>query len=279
MRNILWALAAAAGLLLQGCGGTNGSSAGDKDTLVLKVISYNIRVGAGPAERLKGDALRQNLTDIGQYLALQEPDFVLLQEVDNGAQRSERLDEAALLAEQLGFHHYFSSALTFDSGGDYGTAILSRWPLSDTQTIKLYQEGDSEQRVLSHVVADAPGGPILVLNAHLGLTETQRTRQLEEVAAHVTQYLGEMPIIFGGDLNALPREQSLASVRYLLNDAYNAQEPLRAKERFTFPALEPDRTIDYLFLSPGFQVMQTRVLPATLSDHRALATLVRLERD
>ena len=63
-----------------------------------------------------------------------DADIVGLQEIDMGTNRVGGLDTVAALTAATGLTHaLFVPAMDYD-GGQYGTAILSRYPLSDTQT-------------------------------------------------------------------------------------------------------------------------------------------------
>jgi endonuclease/exonuclease/phosphatase family metal-dependent hydrolase len=256
-------------LLLSACdGGAGLQENGDRDRNSLKVICYNVRVGAGPhPERLTGAGLRENLAALVEFLRKHDPDVVLLQEIDQGTRRSGDTMQAELLAAELGYFHYFAKAMDYD-GGAYGTAMLSRWPLRETQTIRLYHEGGTEQRTLSAAVLQSPGGAILLLNTHLGLTPAQRARQTAEIAAFVEKNLRRMPIVLAGDFNATPEADEMRPIYALLRDAGAPDNRLVPPgDRSTSPALSPSRTIDYIFVSPEIQVLETRVIQVLLSDH------------
>ncbi len=75
------------------------------------------------------------------------PDIVALQEVDKGTARSGAIDEAKLLAEKTGLQYQFYKAIDHD-GGEYGLAILSRYPLKATKLVPLPQQIKAENRIL-----------------------------------------------------------------------------------------------------------------------------------
>lgn len=262
-------------------------------TVPLRVMSYNILVGLGPVPSWQtgGTDPTENLHRIADYIADEGGDIVLLQEVDSGNARTRGVDVAGVLGERLGFHHVFAPAYVNDAGGMYGIALLSRWPIIEHRVVELFKpdyslshphlpDYFSEQRVALLARIDTPRGDLNVINTHLGLTEEQRLMQLRQIAELIVETNEEGPVIFGGDLNAEPDAMEILPVRRLLRDCYHGFPDgrgmpgnMRIAERFTFPYDEPDRCIDYLFVSADdFDVSRTVVPDVRLSDHRPVVS-------
>src|SRR5215510_6223522 len=87
----------------------------------LRVMTYNIHVGVGMDKKL-------DLQRIAAVINRERPDLVGLQEVDRGVKRTEGKDEIAELAALTKMHYAFAHNLDFQ-GGQYGVAILSRFPI------------------------------------------------------------------------------------------------------------------------------------------------------
>jgi endonuclease/exonuclease/phosphatase family metal-dependent hydrolase len=248
----------------------------------LTVLAYNIRVGAGDAVTKPAPPHDETLAAIAAEITACGADIVLLQEVDRGVKRSGGTDQAAFLGERTGMHHAFGEALPLQDGG-YGVAILSRWPLEDVQVLRLpfidyAARGEdvpgyySEPRVALFARTVTPLGPMVVASTHLGLTEEQRRLQTAHIAAHIATIDPGVPVLLGGDFNALPRSPELLPVRSTLADAYAVLGG--SPPPHTFPSHDPDRTIDYLFLRGPAAWRSVSVPEWRLSDHRAvLATL------
>jgi endonuclease/exonuclease/phosphatase family metal-dependent hydrolase len=99
----------------------------------VKVITYNIHHGNPPAEKGKID-----LDAIAEVISNSKADFALLQEVENGTTRSFGQNQAKELSQKSGLKYYlFFKAIDF-AGGDYGIAILSRFPADSSKSIRLY---------------------------------------------------------------------------------------------------------------------------------------------
>jgi endonuclease/exonuclease/phosphatase family metal-dependent hydrolase len=209
-------------------------------------------------------------------------------------ERTGSIDEAAILAEQLGMHHAFAPAIPLQ-GGEYGIAILSRMPIASPESVALpftdYSRRlpnlpgyFSEPRVAQIVRVASGELELSVINTHLGLTRDQRMDQLEEVADLIHDALVDGRVIFGGDLNAEPDALELVPVRRLLDDCYHGLEgedglrhDIPIRDRLTHPSDEPNKCIDYLFISRwAIDVLSTEVLETTASDHRPVVTRLSL---
>ena len=87
----------------------------------LRVVTYNIHHSRGVDGRVDTARIAALLGRIGA-------DVVGLQEVDRGVRRTQGRDLARELATQLGMHFAFGKNLDYQ-GGDYGNALLSRFPI------------------------------------------------------------------------------------------------------------------------------------------------------
>lgn len=240
------------------------------------VLVYNIRAG-------KDLAGAENLPRVAELVRGTGADLVLLQEVDRNTQRSGPADQPAVLARLTGYSVAFGRTIGFQ-GGDYGVALLSRWPIRRDTLIPLLVTAppgrtteNREQRGVLVAVVDAPGGPLAVLNTHLDHTGDDVWR-MQEIATvlQVSRTAVEpgMPVLIGGDLNARPE----SAVHEQLRGAgfRDAWEGCGAGDAMTFPASAPDRRIDYLYANGGTRCESARVLAGDASDHRPLVFRLRL---
>ncbi|MFW6205972.1 MAG: endonuclease/exonuclease/phosphatase family protein, partial [Gemmatimonadota bacterium] len=107
------------------------------------------------------------------------PDILCLQEV---LQNPELPNQAATLAERLGYHHYFASWDSAGSAKRYGNAILTRAPVIDSGFRLLDPQED--YRVVARVRVDPGTGPVDVYCTHLHHTQERpdmRRAQIEGV--------------------------------------------------------------------------------------------------
>ena len=78
----------------------------------------------------------KNLRLIAGKIRESGADVVALQEVDRGAERSKGVDMPDRLSEMSGLHHHYFIKIRDFEGGEYGTAILSRFPIHEAATLQ-----------------------------------------------------------------------------------------------------------------------------------------------
>ena len=89
------------------------------------------------------------------------------------AVRSGNVDQAHRLSQLTGMASLFRSAIAFPSGGFYGVALLSRFPIISSS--KLLLTSGSEQRILATVdVEIADGWLVPIAVTHMGLGAIER---------------------------------------------------------------------------------------------------------
>ncbi|MCH8921706.1 MAG: hypothetical protein IIA67_01005 [Planctomycetes bacterium] len=97
----------------------------------IRLLSYNIHKGIGGRDR------RYRLERIVAATEREEPDLILLQEVDRHVRRSRFDDQPRLLREQLGaVADCYQLNVHLKTGG-YGNLLLSRWPLAEQHQLSL----------------------------------------------------------------------------------------------------------------------------------------------
>lgn len=258
--------------LLSACAGIGAGARGREVT----VLVYNIHAGLDTARQ-------NNLERVAELVRTTGADLVLLQEVDRNTQRSGPTDQPAVLARLTGYSMAFGRAISFQ-GGDYGVALLSRWaiqrdtliPLTVTAPPGRTAEGREQRGVLVATIR-APGGPIAVLNTHLDASgeDVWRVQEIAGVLqAATTLRRRGVPLLIGGDLNALPESPIHQELRAAgFRDAW---PECGTGDGFTFPATTPSRRIDYLYLTGEASCVSAEVIPSGASDHRPLLVRVRL---
>ena len=258
--------------------------------LRLKVMTYNIRIGAGGGE-WPTDPRRINLEPVARVIEQQAPDLVGVQEVDQFRSRSAGMDQPKWLSERLGMQVAFVPAYTVPVAGAhderYGVALLARQPIPAPDRLPLYKPDYrkshpqypgyySEQRVLLIAPVRVGAWQIHLFVTHLGLTSDQRQRQVKDIVDAAARIPG--PKILMGDFNAEPTEPAMTQLRASFQDAL-AAVGATAEERKSFPAgLHPKGAIDYIFVSTDFRILKAQVLrDATVaSDHNPVLAELEL---
>ncbi len=240
----------------------------------LRVLVYNLHAG-------KDAAGEGNLERVAGLIRETGADLVLLQEVDRGTRRSGGVDQLAELERRTGLAGAFGKTLGYQ-GGDYGIAVLSRWPVARDTLIRLPVEpaqaragGSREPRGVLRVRVDAPSGRLEVLNTHLDASQDGAHRRQEvETVLRVAEELraGEGDVLIGGDLNAEPGSPTVG--RLTGAGWVDGWRACGEGDGRTYPTDEPMKRIDYLFLEPGGSCAAARVLATGASDHRPLLVVV-----
>lgn len=228
----------------------------------LTVLSYNIKRGLG----------NDGITDITRSAGLIDrlrPDFVALQELDQGVQRSGRVDQMAELGRLTGMHARFADFMPYQ-GGEYGIGVLSRFPILESRSHPL--PPGPEPRVALDVRVQLPDGSQLIFcSVHFYNTEAERLAQARAV---IEIYSHEpLPVILSGDFNSTPDDPVMQLVREHWTEAE------KGNDAFTFSATEPVEEIDYVLYRPAASFSPTRVQvidEPLISDHRPV--FVELER-
>jgi endonuclease/exonuclease/phosphatase family metal-dependent hydrolase len=229
---------------------------------ILRVMTYNIHHGEG----LDG---KVDLERIARLILAARADIVALQEVDRGVRRTAGRDLPAELAQLTGLTGVFSNNFSFQ-GGEYGNAVLTRFPVLHT-TNSLYQMlRPNEQRGLLQLTLDVHGRKLVFLNTHIDYRpdDSERWLNVQEIKALTGGYAG-LPVILCGDFNTTPESRIYRELRTTFADAWQLAG---SAEGFTFPAHVPDRRIDYVWVSRTdlLRPIRTEVPASDASDHRPL---------
>ncbi|TWT74256.1 endonuclease/exonuclease/phosphatase family protein [Allorhodopirellula solitaria] len=224
-----------------------------------RVVSYNIKHGLGNDGKL-------DLARTAEVIRKLQPDLVALQEVDRGTQRSEGVDQPADLAKRLGMQSAFGAFMDYD-GGQYGLAVLSRYPIVKTDVVRLPQ--GNEPRVALAVEVELPNGDALtVVDVHFDWVKDDSFRLSQ--AQKLSEYLDSLTTsyVLMGDFNDRPQS---ATVQLFRDRALEAQKP--ADDHLTFSSNKPSIEIDFIFAAPKskwkFENVDVIDEPVA-SDHRPI---------
>lgn len=226
----------------------------------IKVVTYNIHRGINKSNKLDLDGVTEVIMDIGA-------DIVALQEVERFSIRTGFKDQIGYIAEKLSMNYAYGKSINI-LNGQYGNAILTRYPIEEYEVKQLYSEG--ETRTLLRVVLSINGSRIQVYNTHLGLNSSEREKQIREIidiTANADNY------ILAGDFNSAV--DKLDAVTGKLKDA--ALYDVNKYRIPTFDNGDITERIDYIFLSEKFKIAGYEVLKSDASDHYPVTVVVKLE--
>ena len=211
--------------------------------------------------------LAERMAVVEEGLRDYQPDVVGLQEVREIP--GQLPNQAATLAQAMGFQHVFATATPF-GGGNEGLAILSRFPIAEHEVLELPHAEPNERRILLSARIENGSGGAWIHTTHLNYRLThglQREEQVRAIEGRLSVRTSDAPQILMGDFNARPDADEIRFLRGLttldgrrayFQDAWQRlhpdeigwtwarANPYTAKLAF----LEPDRRLDYIFVTP-----------------------------
>lgn len=211
----------------------------------LNIGSFNI---AG------GREVNKDLRVLADDILEQELDIVGLQEVDYNASRSDYVDFMKELSTYTGYKYYqFYEAIDFtemfdDHTGSYGIGILSKYPITSYENIKLTETDKAawiEGRTLGHAVIDVNGTEINFFTTHLTIrSDSIRATEFQTLNEKLNTYKN---VILTGDFNNDTLDEFDAITN--LEKVNNIDNPFE-----TYP--ENHRYIDNVIYSSEFSLVE-----------------------
>jgi endonuclease/exonuclease/phosphatase family metal-dependent hydrolase len=225
---------------------------------MLRVMTYNIHVGVGMDKKL-------DLPRIADVINAQHPDLVGLQEVDRGVQRTQRVDEIVDLAKLTRMDYAFAFNLRYQ-GGQYGVAILSRFPIRATDHRLFQNTREAERRGVIRAEVSIHGSLVNFVTTHLDYQyDDGRLFEAQQLLSALKDVKGTLVVV--GDFNDIPAGRAYQLVRYQFGDAWI--ESRGTEEGFSYPADKPAKRIDYIFFRSTDRVRTKRawIVNTQASDH------------
>lgn len=208
----------------------------------LKVMTWNVQYlagkryvfwndqAAGTDEAPTADDMAFSLDEVARVIRDEQPDIVLLQELDDGAKASDYQNQLKLLQERVA-DLYPCSAHAFDWKADFipdphifgsvgrQLATLSRYEIEHAERLQLpvsevnliSRQFKPKNALLLTYLPLSDGGQMAVLNTHLDRA-TQPDETLQAQVSAVAKVLDKFesrgtPWLIGGDFNLLPLGQ------------------------------------------------------------------------
>jgi endonuclease/exonuclease/phosphatase family metal-dependent hydrolase len=233
----------------------------------LRVMTYNIHVGVGMDKKL-------DLKRIADVITREHPDLVGLQEVDRGVARTQRKDEIVELAKLTRMEYAFAYNLAYQ-GGQYGVAVLSRFPIMAIDHRRYGNTREKERRGMIRVEVNAHGRTINFVNTHLDYQyEDGRVFEAKQLLEALNGIKG--PLIVVGDFNDLPGDEAHQIMISMFRDAW--VESGATGDGLSYPADKPAKRIDYIFYRAGDRIRATRAwtINSLASDHLPVVADLRM---
>lgn len=265
----------------------------------LHVMTYNIASGRyykNDADITPDGGAPTDLSQCAGVIRRVSPDLCGINEINNylpSYVEAHKLtgtepDQACYLSRETGLsHHFFGRATGWTHRGDYGNAVISKYPILETEIIPipLPQYKDEargyEPRSISKVKLDIADG-ITLLQVHIGLSVTEAQNAIVTLCDVIDKTDG--PIILMGDFNIRPNNFLLDRIRQRLTEALPKGEGyVHSFPSWTDDAQLPERVkyypfckIDYIFASHHFKILDCEVLKDRVSDHLPMTAVLEL---
>ena len=230
------------------------TTASAKKDITLNIATFNIHNGAD---------VNYEYPVLANDLKLHKLDIVGLQEVDMNTERNGKQDTMKILSERTGMAHYvFAPAMDY-KGGEYGIAVLSKYPILSHEVVNLpLADGETEPRIMLHTVIDVEGYHLDFFVAH----GSQKRAQDQLIKA--SEYTSKCDaFIYLGDYNTRHFEYfDVFKNAYTVNNADN----------YIITTVSGDAPFDNIVLSDIFIAKNVTAVNTGHSDHKMLKAEVTI---
>jgi endonuclease/exonuclease/phosphatase family metal-dependent hydrolase len=221
----------------------------------LRVMSFNIQSAAHGVDQVAG------------LIKEEAPDVVALQEVDLGTTRAKGTDQTEAIAAVAGFPHHLFFKATRLLGGEYGIALLSRYPIRYSRQLALPTPPGVEPRTVAQVILDVNGSEVSVYLTHLSnLARRSELRLIQ--ASFIARMMQDdhRPKMLLGDFNDEPDAPALLLLKHKLTDVL-ATRGHGSEVTYPMPLFLSDIRLDYVMSSSELSPKDAFVVRKVASDH------------
>ena len=173
------------------------------DTFELRVKADFARIRIATFNIHNGLDVDYNFKTIARDILQSGASVVALQEIDQMTSRNQYQDTMQLLSEYTGFPYYsYFATVPNMQGGQYGIAVLSKYPINSFEGEWLPRNGNAEQRAALKTVINIGGASLSFISTHCdgGIIEKELATIRQMLSA------GELYAI-GGDFNSQDYQQ------------------------------------------------------------------------
>jgi endonuclease/exonuclease/phosphatase family metal-dependent hydrolase len=198
-------------------------------------------------------------------------------------------------------HYDFGQSLTGSRSVNYFARLLNE---AKGYSFAEIRAGQSTVGVMNvHLLNDIVYQVLNYLGKQVRGQTFERAWQAEKLLEHAREYVRDVgrPLVVAGDFNTVPREGQLqyrqsrngdpddyrrdvtmhlmreSGLIRTIPELFGAGDGESIRPFHTYPGIEPDRTLDYIFVSAGMGFVDYRVYGQAVSDHLAVVATIALE--
>ncbi len=237
----------------------------------MRLLLYNIRYGVGAGASMHmplpgaGYLLgNQNvLPDISRFIKSTDPDIVGLIEVDTGSIRSRKVNQAEMIATELGMNSSYESKYGAKSINQLlpiirkqGNAFLAA-PRVHGEAFHYFDTG------IKRLIIELEMDSFAVFLVHLSLKYRHRHLQLRKLYDLIAET--EKPVMVAGDFNTFWGENEI----YLFMRAAGLRSA-NTESLPSYPSRSPRKELDFVLYQDGIEVTNFEIPQVRYSDHLPL---------
>jgi len=237
----------------------------------MRLLLYNIRYGVGAGASMHmplpgaGYILgNQNvLPDISKFIKSADPDIVGLIEVDTGSIRSRKVNQAEMIAAELGMNSSYETKYGAKSINQLlpiirkqGNAFLAA-PRAHGETFHYFDTG------IKRLIIELEMDSFAVFLVHLSLKYRHRHLQLRRLYDLIEET--EKPVIVAGDFNTFWGQNEI----YLFMRAAGLRSA-NTESLPSYPSRSPRKELDFVLYQEGIRVTNFEIPQVRHSDHLPL---------
>jgi endonuclease/exonuclease/phosphatase family metal-dependent hydrolase len=187
------------------------------------------------------------------------PDILALQETDSTRISLNNNDYVRYFADKLGYYSYFGPKTI---AGTYGTAILSKFPLLNTQTVFMYS--DKDETGVAEAEVKVASLTFSIYNVH---PDSSDPAMLGFARTLIARSQGKPYVIAMGDYNLRDYEEAYKLLDSVFTNAWTSVYPSEISPDGL--DMSGENRIDHIFLSRNLTAQNpTYILPpASATDH------------
>jgi endonuclease/exonuclease/phosphatase family metal-dependent hydrolase len=218
----------------------------------LLVMTYNIQAGNDVSGEQSYDRQLALIRKVS-------PDILALQETDTTRISLNNNDYVRYFASQLGYYSYYGPTTV---AGTFGTAILSKYPLMNTDTVFTFSDQDEIGTAEAEI--EVSGHIFNIYDVHPDGSDTAKMVFAQTL---LERSKGKANVIAMGDYNLRDYEAAYQLIASVYANAWVSVYPTKISSDGT--DMSGDNRIDHIFVSPSISIRNPVYLlpPASATDH------------